>query len=241
MLDSRFTAYTPKRGIYIWRKKPIYYRPGTSDTEVIYKILLRSGKKAEYYIPSTIVPNTILDIGGNIGIASIYFANLFPDAQIFTFEPVPNNIAILSDNIAPYPNIRAFPIALGNNDGHFEMFSSHSPRNFGGFSFFEHGSDKSKTVEIQMRNVKTVLTEIGLKQVDIIKIDTEGSEYNILTALDESVLRSVKWIIGEMHGERDFQLLAYLSQWFDIGLKKRLTNRLFMFRACNKELTSSVR
>ena len=92
-----------------------------------------------------------------------------------------------------------------------------------------------------MRNVKTVLTEIGLKQVDIIKIDTEGSEYNILTALDESVLRSVKWIIGEMHGERDFQLLAYLSQWFDIGLKKRLTNRLFMFRACNKELTSSVR
>ncbi len=70
----------------------------------------------------------------------------------------------------------------------------------------------------------------------MIKIDTEGSEYDILTALGEDMLSRTQWIMGELHGVRDFELLAYLSQWFDIGVRKGVWERLFMFHARNKTL-----
>lgn len=91
-----------------------------------------------------------------------------------------------------------------------------------------------------MRDVDAALRELRVGRVDLIKIDTEGAEYDILTTLDENLLRSVKWIMGELHGERDFELLAFLSRWFDIDTKKSLGNRLFMFRACNKALTPDI-
>ena len=40
--------------------------------------------------------------------------------------------------------------------------------------------------------------------------------------------------IGVFGGDRDFELLAYLSEHFDIGVKKTLGKRLFMFQARNK-------
>lgn len=30
----------------------------------------------------------------------------------------------------------------------------------------------------------------------------------------------MKWIMGELHGERDFELLAFLFRWFDTIPKK---------------------
>ena len=48
------------------------------------------------------------------------------------------------------------------------------------------------------------------------------------------MLSKVTWITGELHGEKDFALLDYLAQWFDLELKKSFKKRLFIFRACNK-------
>lgn len=225
---------------YVWRRVPIYYRPGTSDPALIYSVLLKRGRKSEYWVPKSLDPTVVLDIGANIGISSIYFSNRFPRAKIYAFEPVPENVALLSRNLAYYRGAHISPVALGRTNGTIEMLSSDNPHNFGGFSFYDRGSDPSRKIAVKMRQVNTALRELGIYQVDLIKIDTEGAEYDILTAFDENLLRSVKWIMGELHGERDFELLAFLSQWFDIETKKSLKNRLFMFRACNKLLTQGI-
>jgi len=54
-----------------WRGKNVFYRPGTSDMTVLYQVLLRRGRKAEYYLPHTLKPKVILDIGSNIGAISL--------------------------------------------------------------------------------------------------------------------------------------------------------------------------
>lgn len=240
MRDSRRSLRTDDLHHYVWRNKPIYYRPGSSDTGLIYKILLKKNKKSEYDVPQAINPSVILDIGGNIGIASVYFANRFPSARILTFEPVPENFAILSKNVSAYQNIHPFHFALGKQDGVLEMYYSDHPNNFGAYSFYEKGSDTSKKILVTVRSAQSLLAEIGVSRVDIIKIDTEGSEYNILTSFNESVIKNVKWIVGELHGEHDFELLAYLSYWFEIQVKKQFNKRLFMFHACNKQFISCV-
>lgn len=234
MKNSRPGAVSGDCEAIIWKGKPIYYRPGSSDPHLIYKILLKRGRKGEYSLPEGGAPSTILDIGGNIGIASIYFADLFPAAKIYTFEPIPENFSILLKNTGGYSNIKAFCVALGKEDCKLQINASDDNMNFGGFSFFGLGVNEGRKTAVEVKEASSFLAGLGITKVDLIKIDTEGSEFDIITALNQSMLSNVRWIIGELHGIRDFELLAYLSRWFDIEARKALRKRLFNFYASNR-------
>lgn len=240
MWESRSGRARGALSRYYWRGRPIQFRVGTSDTNLIYNILCKRGRKGEYWLPDAVAPRVIFDIGANIGITTIYLATRFPQAKIFSFEPVPSNFALLQANVAAFPNVVACPIALGAEDGEIEMFYSDDPQNEGGYSVYRQGIDAARTVRVEMKSPNSFMRERAITQVDMIKIDTEGSEYGILTAFDPAVLRAVKWITGELHGERDFEVLNLLAQWFDIAMKKSLKSRLFNFTACNKAVTPTI-
>lgn len=221
----------------IWNGHPVHFRTGTSDPHVIHSILLKRGKKAEYHVPAKLIPSTILDIGGNIGAAALYFAKSYPEAKIYSFEPIINNFSLLERNIAPYLNIKAFNVALGSRDETIELIESPDPCNFGGFSIYQRGATpECQRISVQCRDAGTMLTEIGIDVPDIIKVDTEGAEYAILTAFPEGVLARVPWVLGELHGENDFELLSYLSRWFDIGIRKSVQSPLCNFHARNRQV-----
>jgi FkbM family methyltransferase len=233
--SRRFGSGVEKIG---WCGNDIFYRPGTSDATIIYEVLIRP--PGTYWMPDVLNPSTILDIGGNIGVASMFLARRFPQAQIFAFEPVPENFDLLLKNTSGCQNVKAFPIALGKKNDLQEIFTSSNPKNYGGYSFFENESNRFVKKNVPIRNAGDFLKEMGISKVDVIKIDTEGAEYDILTAIDPEMLRSVQWIAGELHGMNDFKLLAYLAQWFDLSVKKPLKKQHFMFNACNKSLTAQV-
>ena len=220
-----------------WNNHPVHYRIGTSDINVIYSILLKGGRKAEYWIPRPIQPATVLDIGGNIGAAAIYFARAYPRARIATFEPVADNFALLERNISPYENIRGFEFGLGPRDETAQLIASPDPRNWGGYSMFQRGATpECARIPVTCRAVSDVLVEIGAQPPDLIKIDTEGAEFKILTAVPADTISRVTWIVGELHGENDFELLAYLSKWFEIGIRKSVDRALCNFHARNRVL-----
>ena len=115
------------------------------------------------------------------------------------------------------------------------MFQSDAGTNMGGYSFYEAGSDTKVRTRVEIRRASSMMRELNLPSADVIKIDTEGSEYAILTDLGKEFLRNVQWIYGELHGNNDFELLAFLSDQFDIGVKRTMGKRLFMFQARNKD------
>ncbi|MCK5110280.1 MAG: FkbM family methyltransferase [Arcobacteraceae bacterium] len=228
---------------YYYMGKPVYYRTSTSDMMIIHEILLKKDYKAEYWLPKEIEPEVILDIGGNIGITSIYLTNRFPNAKIFTFEPVPQNFEILKKNTEQYKNIKIFNVGLGSQDGSFDIFMSEDSDNFGGASLYiEAGGVNTDTkVTCQIRNANDILAEIGVSNIDLLKIDTEGAEYDILMSIDKELLKQVKWITGELHGYKDFELLNYLESLdFSIGMKKALDNRLFMFHCAKQNVIDKL-
>ena len=239
-MRDHYRPYVPGAlSSYTWNAHTVWYRPGSSDTELIYKILLRRGAKGEYAIePQTLAAigevRTVLDIGANIGVSALYLATLFPRAQVFAFEPLPENFAVLRRNVEPLKRIQALPVALGERDGTLEFFSSEAAANFGGFSRFAAGSDTGRKTAVPVRHAGHQLAELGIAAADVIKIDVEGSEWPVLSALGEEFLSRTKYIVGELHGERDFELLAMLSRHFHVALRKRLQDRLFMFQAINR-------
>lgn len=142
---------------------------------------------------------------------------------------------MLQKNVANCDRIRAFNFALGAQDATLELFASDNPVNFGGYSLQATGSDTSRSIRIPVRNVASVLSELSLNRIDIVKVDTEGAEWDILTAFPEGILQNVKYVTGELHGNKDFALLDYLSRWFEVGLRKKLSSRLFNFQAIRKK------
>ena len=64
---------------------------------------------------------TIFDVGGNFGQSALRFSRAFPQARIFTFEPVPDSFRKLVANIAGRGGIEAFNHGFGDVPGSFEI------------------------------------------------------------------------------------------------------------------------
>jgi FkbM family methyltransferase len=226
---------------YRWRGIPVSYRSGTTDANLIYSILLREGRKSEYALPpeAKLRPEdvrVVLDVGANIGIASVYFSSLFPNATIHAFEPEPGNCEVLKVNAgAVGGRIHVHGFALGAGDGELELFDSDDAANFGGFSSHTLGVNPQRSQTVPLRHAGRALAALGIERCDLIKIDTEGAEWEILTAMDRAFLGGVRVIMGELHGRRDFELLDYLQPMFHIGARKQLKARLFNFYAVNRQ------
>jgi FkbM family methyltransferase len=217
-----------------WCGHDVFYRPATSDPLAIYQVLLRRRGKAEYYLPTALQPEVILDIGSNIGASILFFREQFPAARIYGFEPHPETFRVLQKNVESLPSVQVFNYGLGAADATVSF-----PFDGADFSRF---LSKDKTADwsgplsptsCEVKYAGDVVKNLGLTKVDLIKIDCEGSEYDVLTALPPDLLRDCKWIVGEMHDESAFPLLALLAPHFDLDLKKRMFAPFFRFHACN--------
>jgi FkbM family methyltransferase len=217
-----------------WRDHDVFYRPATSDPLAINQVLLRRGGKAEYYLPPALEPKVILDIGSNIGTSILFFHEKFPAAKIYGFEPHPETFRVLQANVGSIPSVEIFNYALGAIDAKISLA-------FDGADFSRFGAKDATvsrlgtiaTTDCEARHAGAVMKSLGLARVDLIKIDCEGAEYDVLTALPEEMLQQCQWIVGEMHDASAFNLLALLAPHFDLDLKKRMFVPSFRFHACN--------
>lgn len=225
-----------------WRGRDVYYRPGTTDPVVIQQVLLKGGRKAEYYLPPRFRPNVILDIGSNIGASVLYFHEKFPEARIVGFEPHPATFALLQKNVAGLPRVSVLNCGLGAANARITVPGELI--NFGAFSIKGrrggHAADRG-TVECEIRRLDDVLRELAINHVDLIKIDCEGAEADVFAGLSPQILNQCQWIVGELHDASAFALLARLASQFDLDLKKKLFSPLFRFHACNVAVTKTLR
>jgi FkbM family methyltransferase len=200
------------------------YRPDTSDAEIIRGVLI---DRTEYRLFSDCHPKVIFDVGAHIGASTVLLANSYPEAEIYSFEPEPSNFNLLRDNTKSYENVHVYPIALGAVTEKRVLMASDNPLNTGGGSFHELGSNVKETKVVDVVNVRSFMESVGLRSVDLLKVDTEGSEFEILTAFP----KLPKFIMGEAHGNKDWQMFDFLSETHDISVQKPLFTRCFLFYA----------
>lgn len=223
--------------------RPVHYRPGTSDVSIVYDILFR---KSEYWLPEGLAPRCILDIGGNIGVAARYLAWRFPRAELHSFEPVPDNLALMHRNLEGSA-IRAHGYGLGGTTGEFDFHTpADAPGDVSGYSRFGTAGAASRTVRAGIRAVGDALRDLGLDAIDVIKIDVEGAENDIISAFPDELLSRVTWVYGELHGAAvdpalAFGLLQRLAPWFDIEVHKPLRKQTWFFDACNRQASANFR
>src|SRR5262245_28331690 len=80
-------------------KARVYLREVGSDVFTFQEII-----KAEIYQPAVVrLPScqTIIDLGANIGLASLYLASRYPTSRVFAVEPNPSSYELLELNLRP--------------------------------------------------------------------------------------------------------------------------------------------
>lgn len=133
-------------------------------------------------------PSNIVDIGANVGATAIYFHNAFPDAAIFCYEPSPYNFQYLSENIKPFPKIKAFQYGLFNCNCKLPLYTGTSETVKNSLS---KSIDTQENFEyVNLVDVAVELKKRNINEISILKIDTEGSEFIIL----ERILNTLKKI-----------------------------------------------
>jgi FkbM family methyltransferase len=182
-------------------RHPVWMRVRTSDVSAYQQIFLRR----EYAFEVTRTPRTIVDAGANVGYASVYFANRYPDATIVALEPEPSNFELLVKNTAPYPNVRPVHGALWSEDGELDIVSVDSAGHWGTMTQMagEQLADARGRVSgaTPAFSVPTLMARHGLDHVDIFKIDIEGAEREVF-ADPSAWLPRVDALIVELHEHR---------------------------------------
>jgi FkbM family methyltransferase len=217
-----------------WKGMRYFYRTNTSDSFVAFECMLHGQRNAYHskFLPKSNEVRIIVDIGANVGASVLFWKYLYPNSTIYAFEPEPLNFSMLKKNTENLSNVYIFNEALGDKSGSIEMIHSPDFANSGGWSIYQRGAKGGEQrVSVPIKISGDRLTELGIEDIDVLKVDTEGAEKMIIHGLGD-LLSRVGYLCGELHGERDFELLDYLdTRGFKVGARKSLKSVLFNFEA----------
>lgn len=153
--------------------------------------------------------DVVIDIGANIGIISIFLAKKFPFLKIYSYEPVSQNYNNFVTNIRinKIPDGVIFPHNMAVTSDGRNVDMSINTHNYGGSSISDVisvGTVKQEcNTQIKSTTLKDIIAEHNIGKLKLLKIDCEGSEYEILYNTPENVLSSIEMIRGEFHENKE--------------------------------------
>lgn len=128
----------------------------------------------------------ILDIGANIGVMSVSLALEHPQANIYSFEPIPDNHATIEQMIGHYQlrNVELFKVALGEEKGEIKMVVPVvGNSNMQGLSHvveIEGVEPNGHYYSVPVMRLDDIAELQAATRITAIKIDVENFEYYVL-------------------------------------------------------------
>lgn len=203
--------------------RSILLRSGSSDPRVFMEVMTFG----EYDFPYPGQPRTIVDLGANVGVAAVWFAERFPEARILAIEPDADNFGLLAENIRSYPNVTARQAAVWSKHTRLSLVDggqgSWSYYTCPVGNYYEGGATGMTEAICSGRlvdgcTVGELLDDEGIGQVDILKVDIEGAEIEIFADSPAWISR-INTIVIELHDS----LIPGATEVFDSATKAFMT------------------
>jgi len=153
----------------------------------------------------------IIDCGANIGLSSLYFKTIYPNATLHAFEPDAVLFQLLEKNaqVNGFTNTNLHQAAVWIEDTNLSFSSKGSEASHIDLS-------NQSTHQVKAIRLSSFLAEF--EHVDFLKIDIEGAEFQVVADCLEG-LKKVDHFFLEYHGKVDQtkQLHTLLQQVESIG------------------------
>lgn len=170
--------------------------------------------------------DTVIDIGANVGLFATCAANLSRTGKVYCFEPSRSNFERLSyhQKINGLDNMVLINKGISDRSESLKLYLV--DENCGAHSVIldkgdglEFQDDHYETVECI--SLQQVFDEYGIERCDFLKIDCEGAEGKILSALPADYFKRIGRIALEYHTNVNVLELAELlhSNGFSVTIK----------------------
>lgn len=210
--DSKIVEFSASSGPYQYNLK-ISLELNQFSQKIIWNFLSNS----QLYEPETsqLVERVLkggdcfVDIGAHIGYFSLLAAKIVGDhGTVLSFEPEKKNYDQLRQHIAmnDLTNIKTFNIALSSEDKESELFVNSD--NDGGHALWDvskHPFNKDSRhahvkQAVTIATLDSIIQSESIDRIHLIKIDTEGTEHNILLGAFNTIKRcKVPYIVCEIN------------------------------------------
>jgi FkbM family methyltransferase len=139
----------------------------------------------------------VLDIGGHVGIFSVWLAKRFPGIRIYAYEPHPANRELFRRNIEinGAAGIELHPEAVTGCGRTLELAGN--PQNSGGYTAYSKTLIHRSVSGIASMTLDGIFERHEIERCALLKIDSEGAEYEVLN--ETTVWPRIDHLRGEFH------------------------------------------
>ena len=156
------------------------------------------------YLPSgfdVAVGDTVIDIGANVGLFTLWAASRHPKVNVIAIEPSPRMCQFLHRNISASKlrNVTVVQSASGGQTGEATLYSRGTEVLN---SLYCHDVSGSKFLPLARTEVVTldeVFDRYGVRTCHFLKLDCEGAEYEILLNARQATFEKIQKISMEYH------------------------------------------
>jgi FkbM family methyltransferase len=138
----------------------------------------------------------VVDIGANIGVASLFFLSRRPNVRVIAVEPAPRNLPRLRRHLAPFGDRTVIvPAAVGVASGR----AGFTVETTGRYGHLARPADQV-SVEVPVVDINALLRDTVASHgvIDLVKIDTEGTETELAAAIAPEVAARVRRVVIEL-------------------------------------------
>jgi FkbM family methyltransferase len=169
----------------------ISYRRNRGDIQSIREVFI----DCAYTLPSGVAPETLVDLGGNIGLTTLWLARRYPTiTRAIVVEPSVANCELARRNLNDNGLIAEVLMAAVAPVSGTAQFAPSRSSNLGRVVNHQRG----RTVTVNTITMHEVLDRVG-GHIDLLKMDIEGGEQDLLTRGDLSWLDAVDCVVAEFH------------------------------------------
>jgi FkbM family methyltransferase len=149
------------------------------------------------------VPNcrTIVDLGANIGLASLYLSHFYPKARLISVEPFPDTYELLSRNLSQLVSAGRCELVHAALWHKNEQVFLTRPTAQARYDALRVAADPGPAcIETAGVTLASLLERFEIQQIDLLKVDIEGAETNLFSG-DLSWIQRVNAMAIEFHGD----------------------------------------
>lgn len=186
--------------MHVGQGDKVRLRHRTSDWETFSEIFLDQCYRDDFVElfglrrPSETV-RTVVDAGANVGYASVYFRQRYPNASVWAIEPNPDNFDELLRNTEEDAYVHPIFGALWNAHEFVAVEAEKTEAN----GVRVHANEGVADALVQGYTMHDVLSMVPDNHIDVLKIDVEGAERFIFDTHADRWLEHVSLILIELH------------------------------------------
>lgn len=140
-----------------------------------------------------IEPQSIIDLGANLGEITLYFSKHCPESRILAVEPSSENAAVLRLNLASQlfdtGNVTVLHEAVSDRPGEVEISVGLGTQNSIAYAGTRAEKRVKQTERVKTDTLSSVLDRYKYTTVDFLKIDIEGAEPLLLESFEKDIRR----------------------------------------------------